>query len=136
MSQNRASKASLIERRQQVQELILHGHNNQFIVDRLSEEFKTSKRAIQEDIRIIGKAWQEKEPEIRQQKRNMYADRLQLLFSEAFGKGNIKIALEIQKEIHKLDGIYIDDKESESTMPQFVEMGIRQPLKVVDASDE
>lgn len=136
MSRNRASKAELLQRRQKVQEYILHGHNNQFIIDTLSEEFKTSKRAIQEDIRIIGKEWKEKDPDIIQQKRNMYYDRLQLLFNEAFGKGHIKVALEVQKEIHKLDGIYQDEKEDKDTMPKFVNIGRKSPLKVVDGTDE
>lgn len=136
MSRNRANKAELIKRREEVQELILHGHNHQFIVDRLSEQYKTSKRAIQEDIRLIGKQWEEKEPEIRQQKRNMYADRLQLMFSHAFGAGNMKQALEIQKEIHKLDGVYNEAEGNEDNMPKIVNFVKKKPLAVVNSDDD
>lgn len=136
MSRNRASKAELLKRRQEVQELIIQGHPKSFIVDRLAEQYKTSKRAIQEDMRLVAKDWQDKAPEESQLMRNRYEERLEWLFCEAAGKGHIKVALEVQKEIHKLNGLYKEKNEKEETIPQFINVSKRSDLKVVGNDPE
>lgn len=136
MSRNRASQAELISRRQEIQGLILEGHTNQFIVDRMADKHKTSKRAIQEDIRAIGKDWSERSPEENQLMRNKYADRLKLLFNLAVSHGHVKIALEVQKEIHKLNGLYAEKEENKDEMPKFIKIGKKNPLKIVDGGNE
>lgn len=132
MSRNRAGRAELIKRREEIQHLILNGHNTSEIVDMMSEKWKTTKRAIQEDLLKISKAWQERAPEETLKMRNKYADRLELMYNEAMTKGNLKIALEIQKEIHKLNSVY-HEKETvnESEMPKFINISKRNSLKVV-----
>lgn len=136
MPRNRSSNAELIKRRQEVQELLIQGHKKSFIVDRLAEQYKTSKRAIQEDIRFIAKEWAETAPTQTQEMRNMYAERLEWLFCEAAGKGHVKVALEVQKEINKLNGLYKVNEDHEEKMPEFINIGRRSQLKVVDGSDE
>ena len=47
--------------------------------------------------------------------------------------GHIKVALCIQQEIHKLNGVYIQkDADNADNMPQFVNISKRSKLKVVD----
>ena len=136
MPKNRASKAELIKRRQEIQELLIQGHKKSFIVDRVAEQYKTSKRAIQEDIRLIAKEWAEAAPEESAELRNKYGERLEWLFCEAAGKGHIKVALEVQKEINKLNGLYKEKDTETDKMPEFINIGRRSPLKVVNGDDE
>lgn len=136
MPRNRASKAELIKRRQEIQELLIQGHKNSFIVERMAEQYKTSARAIQEDIRLIAKEWAESNPQESQELRNKYAERLEWLFCEAAGKGHVKVALEVQKEINKLNGLYKETDTTEKSMPEFINIGRRSKLKVVDGSNE
>ena len=133
MQRNRASKAQLIKRREEIQRLILQGHTSIEIVNMAEKEFRTTKRAIQEDLRLIGKEWAARAPEKMLTMRNKYADRLELLFYEAIGKGHVKVALAVQQEIHKLNGVYIQkDADNADNMPQFVNISKRSKLKVVD----
>lgn len=136
MSRNRASQAELVARREEIQELILEGHTQQFIVDRMAEQWKTSKRAIQEDIRLIGKMWQEKVQETTQRMRNRYNERLELMFKKAFGMGQFKTALEIQKEIHKLNGLHSEKEEKKDEAPQIINVGRRSNLKMIEGTKD
>lgn len=131
MSRNRASRAQLTQRRKEIQELIIQGHTKTYIIDSMSEKWKTSKRAIQEDINIIGKEWAEKAPEETQKLRNKYEERLEWLFCEAAGNGQLKTALDIQKEIQKLNGVNKADEDEATKIPEFINIGRRSSLKVV-----
>lgn len=128
---NRASKAQLIVRREEVQKLILQGHTHAEIVEMAEKYFKTTKRAIQEDLRLIAKEWAKRAPEQMLTMRNKYADRLELLFNEAIGKGHVKVALAVQQEIHKLNGLYQQKEEQKDEMPKIVNIGRKSKLKVV-----
>jgi hypothetical protein len=134
MSQTRASKAELLKRRQEIQELILKGVPNTVILKAMADKWETSTRAIGEDIRSIAKEWNDTAPEANKLMRNKYADRLELLFNTALAEGHIKTALEIQKEIHKLNGLY-QEKDVKDTMPDFINVSKRGNLKVVDGSE-
>lgn len=136
MSRNRASQAELVARREEIQELILEGHTNTFIVDRMAEKWKTSKRAIQEDIRLIGQQWLEKAQENTQKMRNRYEERLELMFKKAFALGQFKTALAIQQEIHKLNGLYKEKEDNKDNAPQIINIGRKSPLKMVEGSDD
>lgn len=136
MSRKRATQAELVARRQEIQELILEAHTKQFIVDRISEKYKTSKRAVQEDIRLIGEMWMQREPQDVQRMRNKYEERLELMFKKAFGMGQFKTALEIQKEIHKINGLYKEKEEVKDKAPEFINIGRKSPLKVVEGADD
>lgn len=135
MSKNRATQAELIARRQEIQRLILAGVTGIDIQNTMSEKWKTSKRAIAEDIRQISKDWQEKEPTQTQLMKNKYMARLEMLLNEALQEKHIKTALEIQKEIHKLNGLYNDNNEKEVEMPKFVKVSRKNKLKVVGDDD-
>lgn len=127
----RSPAAILVKRREEIQQLILEGFTGSHIVDTMSEKWKTTKRAIQEDLRQIGKDWAERAPEQTQKMRNQYADRLEMMFLSAIGKNNLKVALEIQKEIHKLSGLYAEKEKDQDKIPDFIQIGRRSPLKVV-----
>jgi len=131
-TRNRASRAQLIARREQIQRLILQGHTYNQIVEIAEKEFKTSKRAIQEDLTLIGKEWAARAPEKMLTMRNKYADRLELLFYEAIGKGQVKAALAVQQEIHKLNGIYSVADEKKSELPTIINVGVKSKLKIVN----
>lgn len=131
MSAKRASKAELVKRRKEIKELLIQGHDKSFIVERIAKLYNTSNRAVSEDIRQIGKEWEELSPEENAQLRSMYQERLEWLFCEAAGKGNIRDALAVQKEIHQIAGIYKDKEDKEEKIPQFIEVSRRRPLKVV-----
>lgn len=136
MTQSRAGKAELIKRREEIQQLILLGVTSHEIVDTMSVKWKTTKRAVQEDLRIIAKEWADKAPEETQLLRNKYADRLEYLFNEAMSRGQVKIALEVQKEIHKLNAVYHQNEEAKEEGPKFIQIGRRTPLKAVAGTDE
>lgn len=128
---SRTTNAELIKRRQEIQQLILKGMTGVEIQEVMSVKWKTSKRAIAEDIRNIGKDWQEQKTEDSQLMRNKYADRLELLFNKAIEDGNVKDALSVQKEIHKLNDVYKEVEEEKDKMPEFINVGRRSSLKVV-----
>lgn len=136
MSRNRASQAELVARREEIQELILEGHTRNFIVDRMAEKHKTSKRAIQEDIRLIGKMWQERMQETTQKMRNKYEERLELMFKKAFALGQFKTALAIQQEIHKINGLYKEKEDNKDEAPQIINIGRKSALKMVEGADD
>ncbi len=129
---NRASKAQLLLRREEVQKLILQGHTSSEIVEMAEPHFKTSKRAIQEDLRLIGKEWAARAPEKILTMRNKYQDRLELLFNEAISRGRVKEALAVQQEIHKLNNVYQQKEKEEETGPKFINVGRKGQLKIVD----
>jgi hypothetical protein len=132
MSRSRAGKAELIRRREEIQRLILVGTTTTEILDTMSLKWKTTRRAIQDDLMKIGKDWAAKAPEETQKMRNAYADRLELMFHAAMESGNLKVALEIQKEIHKLNAVYTEKEKTENdNVPKFINISRRDPLKVV-----
>jgi len=126
----RATNAELVARRQEIQQLILKGVNSQDIVDEMVKKWETSKRAISEDIRAIHKEWQETAPAQTQENRNKYKDRLEMLFNKSLESGMLKTALDVQKEINKLDGLYAEKEKDEDTSPEFVKV-TRRNLSVV-----
>ena len=136
MSRNRASQAELVARREEIQELILDGNTQHWIVNHMAEKWKTSKRAIQEDIRLIGKLWQERTQEITQQNRSKYNDRLELMFKKAFALGQFKTALAIQQEIHKLNGLYKDKEENKDKTPEFINITKKSQLNLVNGTKD
>lgn len=128
---SRATNSELIKRRQEIQQLILKGLTSSDIQEQMSVKWKTSSRAIAEDMRNIAKDWQEQKTEDSQLMRNKYAERLELLFNKALEADNVKAALDVQKEIHKLNDIYKDVEEEKDKIPEFINIGRRSPLKVV-----
>lgn len=135
---SRATQAELIQRRKEIQELILQGVNSVDIQESMSVKWKTSKRAISDDIRQISKDWQETEKEESHLMKTKYMARLEMLLNRALANDHIKTALDIQKEIHKLNGLYEGAEKDENSMPKFIRVGKRSDLKVVgdDSGDE
>lgn len=131
MSTNRASKAELIKRREEIQQLILSGMNSVNIQEAMSQKYNTSKRAIAEDMRSIAQDWENRAEETNQLMRNKYLDRLEMLFNTAMEQGHVKTALEIQKEINKLNSLYREKDTGEQELPKFVNISKRGALKVV-----
>jgi hypothetical protein len=126
----KSTKAELIKRREEVQDLILAGHMPSDINTIISEKYGVKKRVVSEDIKEVGKAWEAKADESKQLSRNKFLDRLEHMFQVALSNGNIKNALEIQKEINKISGLYQETK-TENTPPQFITLKAREPLSVV-----
>jgi site-specific DNA-adenine methylase len=131
----RATQAELVARRQEIQQLILKGVNSQDIVENMVKKWETSKRAISEDIRAIHKEWQETAPAQTQANRNKYKDRLEMLFNKSLESGMLKTALDVQKEINKLDGLYAEKEKDEDNTPEFVKV-TRRNLSVVGEDEK
>lgn len=131
----RATQAELIARRQEIQQLILQGVNSVEIVDKMAEKWKTSKRAISEDIRAISREWQETTPQETQAMKNKYMDRLEMLLNRALQNDHIKTALEIQKEINKLNGLYSEKDKDETKVPEMIKV-TRRSLAVVEDNEK
>lgn len=131
----RATQAELITRRQEIQQLILQGTNSSDIVENMSVKWKTSKRAISEDIRAINKEWQETVPEDTQTNKNKYMDRLEMLLNKALANDHIKTALEIQKEINKLSGLYNEKEKDENQIPEMIKVS-RRSLSVQEENEQ
>ena len=136
MSRNRAAQAKLIQRREEIQQLILSGATSSYIQEEMAVKWKTSKRAIAEDIRAIADEWEEKAAENTQLMRNKYEARLEMLFNKALIAGQIKSALEVQKELSKLNGLYKEKEHSDDNTPKFVNVSKRSDLKVVGGSED
>lgn len=132
---SKATKAELYARRKEIQELLVEGLNHDKIIEITTKKYKTSRRAIQEDLRKIADEWKEKSPEESAMLKNKYMERLERMFSEAFGKGHIKVALEVQKEINKLSGVMVEDKEKDTEIPKFINIYKKDPLKVVGENE-
>lgn len=126
----KSSKAQVTKRREEVQKMIVSGAHYQTICKEMAEKWETSKRAIQDDIRLVNKEWQEAAEESKQLLRNKNKERLELLFHSAILKEQYKAALEIQKEINKLDGLY-KEVETEEKQPEIIKIGRKSDLKVV-----
>lgn len=120
----KSTKGELIMRREFVQDLMLKGHTQTEICTIVSEKYTIKKRVVLEDIREVTKSWALKADESKPLVRNKFLDRLELLFATALNAGNIKSALEIQKEINKISGLYQESK-AESTPPQFITLKAR-----------
>lgn len=136
MSRNRATQAELIQRREEIQQLILSGMTSTQIQEQMSVKWETSKRAIAEDMRVIADEWEDKASENTQLMRNKYEARLEMLFNRALLKDQIKSALEIQKELSKLNGLYKDKEDLENNVPKFVNVSRRNDLKVVGGNED
>lgn len=126
----RATQAELIARRKEIQQLILSGVNSSDIVEQMAVKYKTSRRAISEDIRDISKEWAEAAPQETQAMKNKYMDRLEMLLNKALENDHIKTALDIQKEINKLNGLYDEKEKDENKVPEFIKVS-RRNLSVV-----
>lgn len=126
----RASKIELIKRRQEVQQLIVQGTRYTDICDILSKKYETSRGSIENDIKLVYKEWQDKAEKPTQLLRNKNKERLEFLLNSAILKEQYKTALEIQKEINKIDGLY-KEKEQEEKAPEIIRIGRRSDLKVV-----
>lgn len=135
----RASKAELVKRREEVSDMILEGVKKSTICDVLSVKWKTSKRAISEDIRELGAQWKEAEEGNRNENKNKNLARLEMLFNMALDKGQIKTALEIQKDINKLQSLY-EIVHAENETPKFITLKKREsnviPLDEKKAENE
>lgn len=135
MSQHRATNAELVKRREEIQTLILSGVSGVEIQEEMAKKWNTSKRAIADDIRYIGKEWEEQAPQKTQSMKNKYMDRLEMLLNKALQNDHIKTALEIQKEINKLNGLYSEKDQEKSKMPEFIPVKRASQLKVVGEED-
>lgn len=131
----RSNKIELIKRRQHVQKLLVQGVRYTDICESLAKEYKVSKRSIREDIKIVYKEWEDKAEEPTQLLRNKNKERLEFLLNSALMKEQYKTALEIQKEINKLDGLYKEKEEKEEKGPQIIRYGRKSELKVVGESE-
>jgi hypothetical protein len=131
----RATQAELIARRQEIQQLILQGVNSTKIVENMAKKWKTSKRAISEDIRAISREWQETNPQETQAMKNKYMDRLEMLLNRALANDHIKTALEIQKEINKLNGLYNEKEKDENQVPEMIRVKKRSS-KLVEPDEQ
>lgn len=126
----KSTKAELIKRREEVQSLILAGYMPTEITSIISEKYGIKKRVVSEDMREVAKAWEVKAEESKPLTRNKFLDRLEHMFQVALAAGNLKNALEIQKEINKISGLYQEAK-AENTTPQFITLKSRDALTVV-----
>jgi hypothetical protein len=126
----KSTKGELIMRREFVQDLMLKGHTQTEISTIVSEKYGIKKRVVLEDIREVTKSWASKAEESRPLMKNKFLDRLELMFATALTAGNIKSALEIQKEINKISGLY-QETQSETQAPQFITIKPRESLSVV-----
>lgn len=115
----KSTKGELIMRREFVQDLMLKGHSPQEICSIVSEKYAIKKRVVTEDMQQVAKSWAVRAEESRPLTRNKYLDRLELIFNTALAAGNLKQALETQKEINKISGLYQETKAAE-TPPQFI----------------
>lgn len=131
----KSTKSELIMRREFVQDLMLKGHMQSEICSIVSEKYSIKKRVVLEDIREISKAWASKADESKPLIRNKFLDRLEQMFQTAFSAGNLKNALEIQKEINKISGLY-QESQAEQQPPQFITVKARELSVVPKASGE
>lgn len=136
MSRKRATQAELIKRREEIQQLILRGVNSSDIVKDMAEKWDTSPRAISEDIRAIKKEWEVTAAENTQLMKNKYDQRLEMLFNKALSEGQYKTALEIQKEISKLNGLYKEKEADENQMPEIIRVKRRSATVVTDDNEQ
>lgn len=136
MSRKRATQAELIKRREEIQELIVTGMNSSKIVENMAKKWDTSSRAICEDIRMIKKQWELTASENMQLMKNKYDDRLEMLFNKALNEGQYKTALEIQKEISKLNGLYKEKEEEVNKVPKLIRVKRRNPESISDDNEQ
>lgn len=136
MAKKRATKAELIKRREEIQQLILKGVNATDIQKIVGDKWGASPRAVREDLKWIREQWEQSALESTQLMRNKYAERLELLFNRAWSDGHLKTCLEIQKEISKLNGMYKEKETDDSKLPEFINVSKKGELKVVGGEDE
>ena len=136
MRAKKASKAELIKRREEIRRLILQGTEKTSIIEEMAKKHDTSTRAIREDIRIIGKKWESAEPELVKKSKNKYLERLEMLLHKALQEDKLKVALDIQKEINKISGLYQEkEKDAEEVRPTIIKVGKKPTLKAVENGD-
>lgn len=126
----KSTKGELIMRREAVQELMLQGKTPTEISSIISEKYQIKKRVVVADMHEIAKAWAAKEDETRPLIRNKFLERLEHLFKIALEAGNLKNALEVQKEINKISGLYTETASKEEP-PKFITLKAREGLSVV-----
>lgn len=136
MSRKRATQAELIKRREEIQQLIISGVNSGVIVKDMAKKWDTSPRAISEDIRNIKKQWELTAAENTQLMKNKYDERLEMLFNKALSEGQYKTALEIQKEISKLNGLYKEKEEEANKTPKLIRVKRRSTESVVEDNEQ
>lgn len=130
----KSTKAQLIKRREEIRDLILAGVKKDDIVNQMSEKWQTSRRAIFDDIRLIAKTWEEAEPEKAKTSKNKYLERLEMLLQKAIAAESLKVALEIQKEINKISGLYTEKEENQEEAPKIIRVSKKPKLKAVDGN--
>lgn len=133
----KSTKGELIMRREFVMDLMLKGHTPTEISTITSEKYQIKKRVVTEDMREVAKSWANRAEESKPLTRNKYLDRLEMMLQTALNDGNLKTALEIQKEINKVSGLYHEAK-ADTVPPQFITIKPREALAVVPkaSSDE
>lgn len=129
MSKTRSTKAEIIKRREEIQQLIIKGYKNTEIQRNMAEKWNTTERVIADDMRDIAKDWQEKDVDTKHFLRNKYIDRLEFMYNLAMENSKLRDALDIQKEINRVQNVYAEDVKAEEK-PKFISLS-KKNLKAV-----
>jgi hypothetical protein len=130
---NRATNAELKARRKEIQELIVRGVSAKEIKDSMSAKWNTSHRAIADDIRAINKEWEEMGEENRALNRNIAIERLSNLLLQS---EKVNDALNVLKELHKIQGLYEEKEKEENKIPDFIKIGVVKPASGDEDSEQ
>jgi hypothetical protein len=116
----RATKKEKYMRTVEVMNLMLKGWREPEIVEHLQRKWSIKSEVnIRRYIQAAFKEWVRNEAKNNSALREKYLDRLEMLFRSAVEKEHIKIALEVQKEINELSGMYIETKD-ERNAPEII----------------
>jgi hypothetical protein len=108
----RATKTEQERRLDDIEELLLKGHKESEVVKMLSLRWNCGAANVRKYIRDLKQTWEKLETAPRAQLKVKYTRRLEELFKEALVGKSLKIALEIQKEINRIEGMYEPSKEN------------------------
>ncbi len=129
MSKTRSTKAEIIVRREEIQQLIIKGYKNTEIRRNMADKYNTTERVIADDMRDIATEWQEKDADTKHFLRNKYIDRLEYMYNLAMENSKLRDALDIQKEINRVQNVYAEDVTAKEK-PKFISLS-KKNLKAV-----
>lgn len=116
----RISKKDKYMRGIRIEELMFLGHTKEEVVRVVAAEFGVAETTVVAHMNRVIDQWGKQRREKIPASRHKYLSRLEMMFRDAWAKGNMKVALDVQKEINRLAGLYDEEKKDVAKIEAIV----------------
>lgn len=117
MARGRVTKHEKLQRDEELKKCILQGMSETEIVKVYTKKWQCTDTNVRKYLWQIAEQFRNAQIEALPALKNKYLARLEMLFKEAREAGNLKTALDIQKEINKICGLHDEKRDDDVRAP-------------------